>query len=81
MDLGKLKQRLLMSTNARQHQVTKQATIPKFDAIANIFGLSELTKKHQVTFDSQEEDAFHVHIDGRVVKFKANNEGLYVYYP
>ena len=46
------------------------------DAIANIFGLSELTKKHWVTFDSHEEDAFHVHIDGRVVKLKANNGGI-----
>ena len=33
MDVGKLKQQLLMSTNAGQRQVTKEATVPKFGKV------------------------------------------------
>jgi hypothetical protein len=31
--------------------------------IANTFGLSDLKKKHRITFDSEKEDAFIVHMD------------------
>jgi hypothetical protein len=49
-------------------------------AIANIFGLSELKKKHRVTYDSEEEDAFIVHMNNDTLKFECNPEGLYTYY-
>jgi hypothetical protein len=31
-------------------------------AIANIFGFTDLKKKHRITFDSEKEDAFIVHM-------------------
>jgi hypothetical protein len=48
-------------------------------AIANIFGLSELKKKHRVTYDSEKEDAFIVHMNNNTLKFECNPEGLYTY--
>jgi hypothetical protein len=48
-------------------------------AIANIFGLSNLKKKHRITFDSEKEDAFIVHMDKGNMKFKCNPEGLYTF--
>jgi hypothetical protein len=46
-------------------------------AIANIFGLSDLKKKHRITFDSEKEDAFIVHMDDGNMKFQCNPKGLY----
>jgi hypothetical protein len=43
-------------------------------AIANIFGLSDLKKKHRITFDSEKEDAFIVHMDKGNMKFKREHE-------
>jgi hypothetical protein len=48
-------------------------------AIANIFGLSDLKKKHRITFDSVKEDAFIVHTDNGNMKFTCNPEGLYTF--
>jgi hypothetical protein len=48
-------------------------------AIANIFRLSELKKKHRVTYDSEKEDAFIVHMNDNTLKFECNPEGLYTY--
>jgi hypothetical protein len=47
--------------------------------IANIFGLSKLKKKHRVTYDSEKEDAFIVHMNNDTLKFECNPEGLYIY--
>jgi hypothetical protein len=46
-------------------------------AIANIFGLSELKKKHRVTYDSEKEDAFIVHMNKDTLIFECTHEGLY----
>jgi hypothetical protein len=67
-------------------KTTKQvAEVPGFGtvwydetAIANIFGLSDLKKKHRITFDSEKEDAFIVHMDKGNMKFKCNPEGIEV---
>jgi hypothetical protein len=48
-------------------------------AIAKIFGLSDLKKKHRITFDSEKEDAFIVHTDKLNMKFKCNPKGLYTF--
>jgi hypothetical protein len=48
-------------------------------AIADIFGLSELKKKHRVIYDSEKEDAFIVHMDNDTLKFECNPKGLYTY--
>ena len=36
-----------------------------------------MVKKHQITYDSEKEDAFLVHMPNKIVKFTRNNEGLY----
>jgi hypothetical protein len=48
-------------------------------AIANIFRLSELKKKHRVTYDSEKEDALIVHMKKDTLKFEYNPKGLYTY--
>jgi hypothetical protein len=48
-------------------------------AIANIFGLSKLKKKHRFTYDSEKEDAFIVHMNDNTLKFECNPKGLYTY--
>jgi hypothetical protein len=48
-------------------------------AIANIYGLLDLKKKHRVTFDLEKEDAFTIHMDSGTLKFKCNPKGLYTY--
>jgi hypothetical protein len=49
------------------------------DAIANIFGLSDLEKNHRVTYDSNKEDAFLVHMNDKSIKFECSPDGLYQY--
>ena len=72
--------------NAGVTPSNQEATVPGFgkvyynkDAIANIFGLSDLKKKHQITYDSEKEDAFLVHMDNKIIKFECSPEGLYQY--
>jgi hypothetical protein len=49
------------------------------NAIANIFGLADMIKKHRVTFDSEKENAFLVHRSGEdIIRFHMSTEGLYV---
>ena len=65
----------------------KVAQVPGFGqvwynekAIANIFGLSDLKKKHRVTYDSTKEDAFLVQVNGgKILKFEGTEDGLYLY--
>jgi hypothetical protein len=74
---------LELATNAGTRTTKKIADIPGcgkvwYDktAIANIFGLSKLKKKHIVTYDSEKEDAFIVHMNNNTLKFECNPEGL-----
>ena len=51
-------------------------------AMTNIMGLGNVVEKYRVTYDSDIEDAFHVHIaPNKVIKFEKNNSKLYVYKP
>jgi hypothetical protein len=77
---------LELATNAGTKTTKQIADIPGFGtvwydkgAIANIFGLLDLKKKHRITFDSEKEDAFIVHTDDRNMKFKCNLKGLYTF--
>jgi hypothetical protein len=78
---------LEMATNGGTRVSNKVAQVPGFgqvwfdeNAIANIFGLSDLKKKHRVTYDSGKEDAFIVHLEkGKNLKFKCTEDGLYLY--
>jgi hypothetical protein len=80
------KMALELATNAGTRTTKKIANIPGYGtvwydktAIANIFGLSELKKKHRVTYDSEKEDAFIVHMNKGKLKFDYNPKGLYTY--
>ena len=82
------KEPLEMSTNAGKKLITKEANVPgfgtvKFDeeAIANIMGFADLVDKHRITYDSEIEDAFNIHMpDGAIIaKFARSQEGLYVH--
>jgi hypothetical protein len=77
---------LELATNAGTRTTKKIANVPGYGtvwydgtAIANIFGLSELKKKHRVTYDSEKEDAFIVHMNDDTLKFECNPKGLYTY--
>jgi hypothetical protein len=80
------KTNLELVTNAGTRTTKKIADVPGYStvwydktAIANIFGLSELKKKHRATYDSEKEDAFIVHMNDTTLKFECNPEGLYTY--
>ena len=86
-DIKTSKTMLEMATNGGTTLSNKVAQVPGFGqvwynekAIANIFGLSDLKKKHRVTYDSEKEDAFLVHENGKVIlKFECSEDGLYIY--
>jgi hypothetical protein len=77
---------LELATNAGTKTTKQIANVPGFStvwydkaAIANIFGLLDLKKKHRITFDSEKIDAFIVHTDNGNMKFKCNPKGLYTF--
>jgi hypothetical protein len=77
---------LELATNAGTRTTKKITNVPGYGtvwydktAIANIFGLSKLKKKHRVTCDSEKEDAFIVHMNNNTLKFECNPKGLYTY--
>jgi hypothetical protein len=77
---------LELVTNAGTKTTKQIADVPGYGTvwydettIANIFGLSDLKKKHRITFDSEKEDAFIVHMDKGNMKFKCSPEGLYTF--
>ena len=85
-DIRKTDKTLILATNAGVKDSNQEATVPGFgkvyydkDAIANIFGFSDLKKKHRITYDSDKEDAFIVHRDDGDIKFECSPEGLYQY--
>jgi hypothetical protein len=62
-DIRESKTTLELATNAGTKTTKQVAEVPGFGtvwydktAIANIFGLSDLKKKHRITFDSEKED-------------------------
>jgi hypothetical protein len=77
---------LVLATNAGVKHSNKEATVPGFgkvyydkDTIANIFGFSDLKKNHRITYDSNKEDAFLVHMNDKINKFECSPDGLYQY--
>jgi hypothetical protein len=85
-NIRELKTTLELATNAGTKTTKQISDVPGFGtvwydetAIANIFGLSDLKKKHRITFDSEKEDAFIVHMDKGNLKFKCNPKGLYTF--
>jgi hypothetical protein len=77
---------LELATNAGTRECNKIADVPGFGtvwfderAIANIFGLSDLKKKHDISYNSKNEDKFTVHMADGDVDFICNKDGLYEY--
>jgi hypothetical protein len=79
---------LTMVTNAGSKKLFKKGNIHGFgeawfdpDQVANIFGFFRLAEQYRITYDSDIENAFNVHTNDGIVKFKKNEDGLYVYRP
>jgi Reverse transcriptase (RNA-dependent DNA polymerase) len=79
---------LEMATNAGNKFITLVADVPGLDdevrfdkeGIANLFSLSKLVKHSRITYDSDIEDSFFMHMkDGSVTKFEHTPEGLYAF--
>ncbi len=75
-------------TNAGILQTNQKATVPGWGevwfnphAITNIFSYSEMAKRHRITYDSEKEDAFTVHLPDKQVKFTKTDQGLYIFKP
>jgi hypothetical protein len=73
---------LELGTNAGILHTSQKATIPgwgrawyKNQAKTNIFSYAEIIKKHQVTYILDIEDAFHVHLLDKIVKFNKTDQG------
>ena len=74
-----------MATNAGTQQTTQIADVPGYGtvwydqrAIANIFGLKDMKDKgYQVNYDSTNGDKFQVKMEGKIIEFTCNKEGLY----
>ena len=79
---------LELMTNGGELITYQQATVPGFGrvwyddrSIANIFGFAELKDKYRITYDSEIEDAFIVHLSTQPIKFTRTANGLYTYTP
>ena len=51
------------------------------NSMTNIFSMAEMTDKYRVTFDSDVEDAFIVHLPEKQIKFPRISNGLYAMNP
>ena len=66
-DIKKSEDTLVMNTNSGQKIINQQGEVPGFgmawfdeNQMANIFGFATMADKHQVTYNSEVEDAFNV---------------------
>ncbi|MGC8547339.1 MAG: hypothetical protein ACP5MU_06790 [Thermoplasmata archaeon] len=87
-DIKMAKQPINMTTNAGEKIIGFEGQVKGFGKVyydptmmANIFGLSEMVDRCRVTFDSDVEDAFVVHVKDGKIKFSRTPEGLYAYKP
>ncbi|WP_427962039.1 hypothetical protein, partial [Acidithiobacillus sp.] len=87
-DIKMAKQPINMTTNAGEKIIGLEGQVKGFGKVyydptmmANIFGLSEMVDRCRVTFDSDVEDAFVVHVKDGKIKFSRTPEGLYAYKP
>ena len=81
-------QPIQMNTNAGYKVLGLEGQVPGFEKayydptmMTNIFGFAELVSKYRIVYDSDVEDAFKVYTKDGIIKFKQNQEGLYVYKP
>jgi hypothetical protein len=79
---------LRLSRNGGEVTTKTKATVPGYGevwftpkAITNIFSLSEMEKKHRVTYDLTQDKAFTVYLPHKTVKFAKDTNGLYYHKP
>jgi hypothetical protein len=79
---------LNLVTNAGILQAGQKVTIPGWGkvwfnphAIINIFSYLEMAKRYCITYDSNVEDTFTVHLPDRQIKFTKIDQTLYIYKP
>jgi hypothetical protein len=79
---------LEVSTNGGKLFTNQKATVPNYsevwynpNAVTNIFCLSEMEKKHRITYNSTKEKALTVHLPNKEVKFKQSSNGIYYHKP
>ena len=77
-----------MTTNVGAKLLNIEAEVPGFgrvwfdpEQMANIFGLSKMSERYRITYDSEIDDAFFVHTDDGIIRFGRTDEGLYAYRP
>jgi hypothetical protein len=77
-----------VSMNGGKLFTNQKARVPNYgeiwynpNAAINIFSLSEMEKKHSITYDSTKEKAFTVHLPNKEVKFIKSSNGLYYHKP
>ena len=95
-DIKVSKNPMLMETNGGPKFMNLEAMLPGFGKteaeqkvcfdtglLANILGFSALIDRgYQIKYDSDMDDAFNVvNLEGNVLKFSRNSEGLYTYKP
>jgi hypothetical protein len=81
-DIQTASRTLVLVMNAGVKHSNQEVVAPGFgkvrfdeEAIANIFGFSNLKKQHRMTCDSDKEDAFLVHEEDKIIKFECSPEG------
>ena len=79
---------LQLGTNAGVIRTNHKATLPKYGdvwynnkAITNVLSLGNVVDRYRVTFDSKQEDAFHVHTPEKLLKFRRLTANLYASIP
>jgi Reverse transcriptase (RNA-dependent DNA polymerase) len=79
---------LELSTNGGKLSTNMKAMVPNYGevwydpgAITNIFSLSEMEKKYNVTYNSSAESAFIVQLPTKQIKFTKSFNGLYYFKP
>jgi hypothetical protein len=75
---------LEISMNGGKLFTNQKAVVPKYgevwynpNAVTNIFSLSEMEKKHRITYDSTKVKAFTVHLPNKELKLIKSSNGLY----
>ena len=66
-------------TNLRGH-ISRYGWVWFFpDGVANILSMSRVKEKFRVTYDSATDNSFHVHKEGKILKFKEATRRLYYF--
>ena len=68
------------TTNQTQAMVLEYCKVWYYDkSITNIFSLTNFINKYRVTYDSHQYDYFTVHSNKRIINFRRNKKGIYVF--